>query len=199
MPKCPGTQPSSSWSPLISNLQTSFSTTTLLILEQTWLEAGNTQEGRAFKITGHISEHDKCNNDKHCTRRGSSSGGKDQCFSKMSVIFNWTEQITPHCGFHLKAAKWKERRRGFNERPRSATRNIRTSLSMQTRDIAMHKYVIYFLFGTIGKLYLCLPRGGKKQASTTVRLSQIPVAGPHNCTKDLLLSAVRTPCVFELA
>lgn len=61
LPKCPGTQPSSSCSPLISNLQTSFSNTTLLIPEQTCLEAGNTQ----FKTTGRISEHNKYSHDKY--------------------------------------------------------------------------------------------------------------------------------------
>lgn len=47
--KCLGPQPSSSWSPVISNLQTSFSTTTLLILTQTWLELGCLQQEKYIK------------------------------------------------------------------------------------------------------------------------------------------------------
>lgn len=50
--KCPGPQLSSSWSPVISNLQTSFSTTTLLILTQTWLELGCLQQEKYIKDYG---------------------------------------------------------------------------------------------------------------------------------------------------
>lgn len=136
-------------------------------------------------------------------------------FSKIPVGFHSKEQITSSemqpmgkkvggaTGPHSKldgcrsSLKWLFK---LDEK-KCSKMDVKRSVSMQT-DTAMganlwrNSFPVYDHWEA---LLVFTKRKKETSKHNCVFVSQLSVAGRHNCTKHLLLSAVRTPCVFELA
>lgn len=175
--------------------------------------AGTGKHAGGKKITGHISEQHKHNHDKYTPAQGARIS-----FSKISVNqFNSKEQVSSSkmqpMGKKVGGVNWPNSKLQNNFcmgvvelRTRSAAnRSQNICGNVVAMSVCRHcngcKSETSFIscIWPLGSFYWCLPREGKKRANTSVCLSHLPAAGRHDCTKLILLGAVRTPCVFELA
>lgn len=169
--------------------------------------AGTGKHAGGKKITGHISEQHKHNLDKYTWAQEARIS-----FSKIPVGFNSKEQITSSkmqpMGKKVGGVNWPNSKLqsdfciGVAElRTRSAANRSQNICGNADRHCNGCKSETSFIscLWPLGSFYWCLPREGKKRANTNVCLSHLPAADRHDCTKHILLGAVRTPCVFELA